>query len=220
MRSLSLTPVLALTALTLVTLPAQAQFVSIPVTNGNFTITNTGGIVSYTTLPTLLSPAGTLTITGANPNNSGYFSLIPITTNTPAGVIDLGTYSGSATLNDSRTATFTGGGASLRGTASVTGVANLGASGNGYNGPFSAILPVGATFAFTVQSGAVHIPASSLSSYPTPQFTIPVTGGSFTLTEAPGTGNATVTVNALLTPLGSTNITLSAPNLSYVSGGG
>ena len=205
-----------MSALTFATLPAQAQFVSIPVTNGNFVITNTGMGTVYSTLPTFLSPAGTLTITGANAGSSGYYqSPTPVTINTPVGFADTGSYVGSATLNDGRTATFTNAGASLRGTATVTG-GTLPSAGGFFNN--LGALPIGASFTYTAQSGAVHVPAASLSAYPTSQFTIPVSGGSFTLTDPTGLGNATVTINALLTPLGTTNLTFSSPNMSNAAG--
>lgn len=121
-KFLVLSSALCLTALTLATLPAQAQFVSIPVTNGTFAITKSAaGVRSYSVLPTFLSPAGTLTITGANANSAFYDSPTPVTTNTPAGFADTGGYSGSATLTDGRTAAFTNAGAALRGTATITG---------------------------------------------------------------------------------------------------
>lgn len=222
MRSLPLVSLLSLAALSLVTIPAQAQFVSIPITNGNFAITKSGaGATTYTTLPTFLSPVGTINITTAGAGIGYVQSATPITTNTLVGFTDSGSYGGSLNLNDGRTTPFAGAGVSLRGTATVTGAPNITLpNGIGFF-PLTVHLPLGSTLTYTAQSGALHIPANSsgLSSYPTPQFTIPVSGGSFTLTEPTGTGNASVTINALLTPLGTTNLTISSPNLSNGTSG-
>ncbi|MDX2242457.1 MAG: hypothetical protein NW224_17360 [Leptolyngbyaceae cyanobacterium bins.302] len=217
---LSMVSVGAIGALTLAALPAHAQYVPIPITNGNFAITNAGAGLTYSTLPTFLSPAGTINITAASTAGSIIQSPTPITTNTPVGFATFaGGYTGSLNLNDGRTTTFTGASVSLRGTATVTGTPNI-TLPNGVNF-YNLLLPVGATFTYTAQSGALHIPANSpgLSSYSTPQFTIPVSGGSFTLTESPGTSNATITINSLLSPLGTTNLTFSSPNLSRGTAG-
>ena len=219
MKSLVLSSALCLTALTLATLPAQAQFVSIPVTNGNFAITRSAvGVTSYSVLPTFLSPAGTLTITGANVDNALYSSPTVVTTNTPVGFIDSGSYLGSASLTDGRTATFTNAGAALRGTATITGAPSAPAVAVFFP-TIAIVLPPGATFTYTVQSGAINVPAASFSAYPPSQFTIPVSGGSFTLTDPTGTGNATIVLNSVLTPLGTTSLTLNLPNLSGVAAG-
>ena len=223
MRSIylsSLVAIGAVSALTLATLPAQAQFVSIPVTNGNFAVTNTGAGSIYSTLPTFLSPAGTIGISAAaNPGvYMGFQSPTPITTNTPAGAVLLG-LDGTANLTDGRTATFTGGSAAVRGLATVTGAASVTTTYPGFFAGSSGYVPPGATVSFTVQSGAVTIPAASLSAYPTPQFTIPVTGGSFTVTDAPGTGHATVTANSILTPLGTANLVLTLPSFNNGANG-
>ncbi len=193
----------------------NAQIVSIPVTNGNFALTRqTNGAYVYTTLPTFLTPAGTISITAGPANQAGFQSLIPITTNTPAGAFLPG-LSGSVSLTDGRTGTFTGDGfATVRGLATAT-VASSGAPTT-YTptvdpGTYNRNFVRDTTVTFTVQSGAMHVPAASLSAYPVPQFTLPVAGGSFTVEDAPGTGHATLTINGLLTPGGTTNLTLALP---------
>jgi hypothetical protein len=191
--------------------PAQAQYLSVPVTNGAFTITNR----QYTALPTFLTPAGTITITSGDASRA-YFQ-------NPTGAIsgtDTSTavfaYSlaGNASLNDSRTATFTLASAALRGQARVTGVASWSVASGGTGSTPAGDLPNGATVFFSQGLGAIHIPASALSNYTTPQFNIPITGGSFTLTDNPGTVFATLTLNSVLTPLGTTNLTVTSPDLN------
>lgn len=197
---------------------AQAQIVSIPVTNGNFALTRqANGTYIYKTLPTFLTPAGTISITNGLANQVGFQSLTPITTDTPAGAF-LPDLSGTVSLTDGRTGTFTGDGfATVRGLATAT-VASTGApttytpttDPTAYNRNFER----DTTVTFTVQSGAMHVPAASLSAYPAPQFNLPVSGGSFTIQDAVGTGHATMTIDALLTPLGTTTLTLTLPALT------
>ena len=112
----------AICAIVCSALPAQAQFVSIPVTNGSFALTRGAAGNQYTGPITLLSPAGTIAITNAA--QPIYQNALTITTNTPVGVY-LNGVSGSATLNDGRTATLNGNGsAKLETSATVTGAAN------------------------------------------------------------------------------------------------
>lgn len=201
----------AMSAIALISSPSQAQHVSIPVSNGSFAITRVGGNLQYTTMPTFLSPAGTIIITGADPKFVWFQFANPITTNTPVGVVG-SSLVGSVNLRDSRTATFTDARFSLRGTATVSGVASITPIAPIGFSP-SLIIPNGATLSYTAQSGAIHIPETSLSAYSVPQFTIPISGGSFTLTGPTGTGNATVTLNSVVTPLGTATLTLDAPYL-------
>ncbi|UIE39288.1 hypothetical protein [Leptodesmis sichuanensis] len=183
--------------------PAQGQFVSIPVTNGSFALTLGAAGNQYAGPITLLSPAGTIAITNAaQPIYQAAFS---ITTNTPIGVY-LTNVSGSANLNDGRTATLNGNGAAkLETLATVTGAANYIAS---------TLIPVGATVSFNVVSGSFDIPQAALSAYPTPQVVIPITGGSFSINAPAGAGFETLTINSVLTPLGTANLTLTYPLLT------
>lgn len=182
--------------------PAQAQFVSIPVTNGSFTLSNGAAGNQYAGPITLLSPAGTIAITNAaQPIYQGAFT---ITTNTPIGVYLTGV-SGSANLNDGRTATLNqNGAAKLETLATVTGAANYIAS---------SVIPVGATVLINVVSGSFDIPQAALSAYPNPQVVIPITGGSFSINAPAGAGVETMTINSVLTPLGTANLTLTYPLL-------
>ncbi len=182
--------------------PAQGQFVSIPVTNGSFALTGGAAGNQYSGPITLLSPAGTINVTNAA--QPIYQSVLTITTNTPVGVY-LSNVSGSANLNDGRSATLNGNGAAkLETLATVTGAANYIAT---------ARIPVGATVSFTVVSGSFDIPQAALSAYPTPQVVIPITGGSFSINAPAGAGFETLTINSLLTPLGTANVTLTYPLL-------
>lgn len=114
--------------------------------------------------------------------------------------------SGSANLNDGRTATLNGNGAAkLETLATVTGAANYIAS---------TLIPVGATVSFNVVSGSFDIPQAALSAYPTPQVVIPITGGSFSINAPAGAGFETLTINSVLTPLGTANLTLTYPLLT------
>lgn len=184
-------------------LPAQAQFVSIPVTNGSFALTGAAAGNQYSGPITLLSPAGTINVTAANqPIYQGAFT---ITTNTPIGIY-LNGLSGSANLNDGRTATLNGNGAAkLETLATVAGAANYIAG---------SALPLGATVSVNVVSGSFDIPQAALSAYPTPQVVIPITGGSFSINAPTGAGVETLTLNSVLTPLGTANLTLTYPLLT------
>lgn len=183
--------------------PAQAQFVSIPVTNGSFTLSRGAAGNQYSGPITLLSPVGTIAITSAN--QPIYQAGFTITTNTPIGVY-LNGVSGSANLNDGRTATLNGtGAAKLEALATVTGAANYIAG---------SAIPVGLTVSFNVVSGSFDIPQAALSAYPTPQFVIPITGGSFSINAPAGAGFETLTINSILTPLGTANLTLTYPLLT------
>lgn len=184
---------------------ASAQFVSIPVTNGSFALTNTGAGNQYVNpgAPlTLLSPVGTINVTAATQPiwQSGF----NITTNTAVGAYITG-ISGSVSLNDGRAASFTNAAtAKLETLATVTGSPNY---------ILGTVIPVGSTVSFAVVAGSLDVPQVALSAYPTPQVTIPVSGGTFSLTAPAGAGFETLTVNSLLTPLGTTNLTLSFPLL-------
>lgn len=183
--------------------PASAQFVSIPVSNGSFAVSSGAAGNQYSSPLTLLSPAGTINITGT-PAQPIYQSAFTITTNTPIGVYITG-ISGSADLNDGRTATFNqSAAAKLETRATVTGAANYVAG---------SAIPNGVTVSFTVSSGSFDIPQASLSAYPTPQVEIPITGGSFTIAAPAGAGFETMTIDSALTPLGTTTLTLTNPLL-------
>lgn len=190
-------------AVTVAGLPAQAQFVGIPVSNGSFALQGTAGGVVYSSPMTLLSPVGTINITSvplpiadSNPT---------ITTNTP-----IGTYfrdvSGTASLNDGRTANFPGGQGYLK-------LESLATASNGN----STYLPnPGVTVTFNVESGSLVIPQANVSAYPAtiPQVTIPISGGSFAINASTAAQIDTVTVTSVLTPLGTANLLLTFPDLS------
>lgn len=214
---LGCTPLFTLAAIGLDPLPATAQLVSIPITNGTFTITRGAGTATYSVLPTFLTPAGTISITSGNAPNARFQALTTINTDTPASAYLPG-LSGSANLSDSRTATFAGTGiAVLRGTATttdpVTGNPKNFAVATSATGTGSGV-PTNTRLAFTVNSGNLSVPATSLSAYATPQFVIPVSGGSFTILDNPGTGFSTMTIHSLLTPSGTTNVTMTTPLLN------
>jgi hypothetical protein len=177
-------------------LPLRAQFVSIPVTNGSFALTRGVGFDNQYAAPlTLLSPAGTINITGI-PNQPAYQGGVVITTDTPIGVYING-ISGSASLTDGRTATFNQtAAAKLETLATVTGTPS-------YDANFGLVpIPVGATVSYTVKSGSLDIPEAALSAYPTSQITIPITGGSFTVQAPVGAAPETFTLNSDLSHAG------------------
>lgn len=186
------------------TLPAVAQFVAIPVSNGSFALQGTGGGTTYVNPAapmTLLSPAGTLNITSAPLPDAAVSPTI--TTNTPVGMYFYGV-SGNANLNDGRTANFSSNGyLKLQSLGTVSGAAS------------SPMLPTaaGVLVNYAVQSGSLAIPQTSISAYPASTVSIPISSGSFTI-NVPTNGQAgTVTINSLLTPQGTTNLTLTLPDL-------
>lgn len=209
MKFIGLPVVLSLgviTAATLTSSPAQAQYVAIPVSNGSFALqgTGTGAGTIYSGPLTLLSPAGTIAIT-ATPNlpDASYLSPPTITANTPIGVT-INSISGSLGLNDGRIGSFTNSGiVKLETLATVSGATSS----------FYRPTEPGVTVSFTVQAGSLAVPQSSISGYPDPQFAIPVTG-SFSIDATPTAGKDTVTI-AALTPLGSMNLTLTNPDLGF-----
>jgi hypothetical protein len=197
--------VLCLTTFCLITFsskPSQAQFVSIPVTNGSFALSNLGTGNQYSAPLVLLSPAGAIDVKGAV--LPIYQSVLSITTNTPIGVY-ISQINGSVSLTDGRTAGFANGAAKLETLASVTGT---GAWTTG------SLLPVGATASFQVINGSFDIPQAALSAYPTPQVAIPITGGSFTFNAPERAAPDRITLNSLLTPVGTANLTLTNPVLT------
>jgi hypothetical protein len=188
--------------LALANAPAQAQFVSIPVTNGSFALTNPGGGIQYSAPLVLLSPAGTIDVKGAT--LPIYQSNLGITANTPIGVY-ISQINGSVNLTDGRTAGFANGAAKLETLASVTGTGVWQAGTN---------LPTGATVSFQVVNGSFDIPQAALSTYSTPQVAIPITGGTFTYNAPERSAPDRITLNSILTPAGTANLTLTNPLLT------
>lgn len=206
MKAIALHSVLALGVFgigALATLPAAAQFVSIPVSNGSFALSGTGTGTTYSSPLTLLSPAGTINLTSYPLPSIGTATLV--TTSTPIGTY-FSNVSGSATLNDGRTATFSTGEGYLKleSLATVTGAESS--------------IPVptdlGVTVTYSVQTGSLVIPGTTVSAYSTPQVSIPLSGGSFSINASTTAGADTVTVNSVLTPMGTANLTLTFPDLS------
>lgn len=184
--------------------PAAAQFVAIPISNGSFAVRGTGGGTEYVNPAapmTLLSPAGTLNITSV-PLPSAAVIPTSITTNTPVGVY-FDNVGGSASLNDGRTGTFTTGYLKLQTLGTVSGAAS------------SPMLPTdaGVVVNYAVQFGSLAVPQTSLSAYPAAAVSIPISSGAFTI-NVPTNGQAgTVTINSILTPQGTANLTLTLPDL-------
>jgi len=219
---------LSLTALVLSAPSAFAQFVGIPVT-GNFSLIGTERGNQYVGgKPTLLTPVGTINLTAADPNLVVVRGDVNglITTNTPASAA-LGGLTGTASLNDTRTVTFKEETAVVKGFASYRSsnprkeaLAARKFDGLRVSTPTDYFSPVylepGDSFNFTITAGALYVPAASFSNYQTPQVQIPVTGGKFTITDPVGVQPATITIHSLLTPLGTTNITLTRPTLGTV----
>ena len=195
----------AIAASVLTAVPAIAQFVTIPVTNGSFAITNTGNGNQYSGPITLLSPAGTINVTGT-PSVTFFQGniTVPANTPTPMGVV-MDNLPGTVSLTDGRTATTSDILAGLETVATLSGAASWD-TGTG-------VVPVNSTVAFTVRNGYASIPAADVSAYPTPQFNIPITNGTFSVTAPAGAAPETLTLNSVLTPLGTANITLSFPVL-------
>jgi len=187
----------------LTVLPAHAQLVAIPISNGNFALRGTGGDTIYSTPLTVLSPAGTINLTAVPlPASIG---APQITTNTAIGFY-FPNVSGSASLNDGRTANFPNGQGYLKleTLGTVTGAAN------------SFFLPTaaGVTINYTVRAGSLVVPEATVSAYPTTQFNIPVTGGTFTINTPNAAQADAIAVNGLITPVGTANLTLTLPDLS------
>ncbi|MDX2242456.1 MAG: hypothetical protein NW224_17355 [Leptolyngbyaceae cyanobacterium bins.302] len=203
----------AIGAFTLATLPAQAQYVSIPVSNGSFTIIgNAANQAVYSGPITLLSPIGTLNITSAALPWYG-FTFAPNPT-----PIYIPTLAGTASLNDGRSASFTNAVGRFEGTWTLggSGGASHPLAGFGLNQyGFTASTRVDT---FQIFSGTVDIPQANVTGYSTPQFNIPISGGSFVINDAVGTSHANLTINAVLTPIGTANLTITAPILTNLSG--
>jgi hypothetical protein len=193
-------------AIALTALPATAQFFSVPVSNGNFSLVrNAAGTANEFSGPiTLLSPVGTITVTG-NPPLFYYQPGILVNTDTPLAVSMEGLI-GSVNLQDGRTANFgPNSGLGVETLATVTGITNW--------NPYST-LPTGANATFNIRNGYLSFPEANLSAYPTSQFLLPVTNGTpFSVTVPVGAGPETLTINGALTPLGTTNLTLTYPLL-------
>jgi hypothetical protein len=193
---------------TIASLPAAAQFVAIPISNGSFALRGTGGGTEYVnsaTPMTLLSPAGTINITSVPLPDAAVTPTI--TTNTPVGMY-FGDVAGSASLNDGRTANFTNGYLKLQSLGTVSGAAA------------SPMLPTaaGVVVNYAVQAGSLAIPQDNVSAYPASTVSIPISGGSFTISVPPNGQAGTVTINSLLTPQGTTNLTLTLPDLAATPG--
>lgn len=199
----------AFSLMTIASLPAAAQFVAIPVSNGSFALQGTGGGTAYVnpaTPMTLLSPAGTINITSVPLPAAAVAPTI--TTNTPVGMY-FDAVAGSASLNDGRAANFTNGYLKLQSLGTVSGAAA------------SPMLPTaaGVVVNYAVQSGSLAIPQANVSAYPASTVSIPISGGSVTI-SVPTNGQAgTVTINSLLTPQGTTNLTLTLPDLGTIPNG-
>jgi hypothetical protein len=199
----------ALSIATISSLPAAAQFVAIPVSNGSFALQGTGGGTAYVnpaTPMTLLSPAGTINITSVPLPSAAVAPTI--TTNTPIGMYFSGV-AGDASLNDGRTANFNSAYLRLQSLGTVSGAAS------------SPMLPTaaGVVVNYAVQSGSLAVPDASISAYPASTVSIPISSGAFTIT-VPTNGQAgVVTINSLLTPQGTTNLTLTIPNLDTATPG-
>lgn len=193
-------------AIALMASPAHAQFYSVPLSNGNFTLVRNGaGSANEFSGPiTLLSPVGTIAVTG-NPTLWGYQPGILVNANTPLGVF-MENATGSVSLRDGRTANF--------GAGSSIGVEALATVSGTTNWNPNSTLPVGASATFLVQNGYLSFPEANLSAYPTPQFSIPVTNGtSFTVTVPVGAAPETFTINGVLSPIGTANLSLTYPLL-------
>ncbi|MBF2027241.1 MAG: hypothetical protein IGS48_10800 [Oscillatoriales cyanobacterium C42_A2020_001] len=208
MRVVVLRSALALSAIaaSLSALPAHAQYLAIPVSNGSFALSGNGGGTEYSAPLTLLSPAGTINLT--NYPLPGAAISPTITTNTPIGLY-FSNVSGSATLTDGRSATFPAGEGYLKleSLATATGA------------PSSDYLPTaaGVTVSFSVQAGSLVVPSSTVSAYPTPQFSIPITGGSLSINAGSAAQPDTVTIASVLTPLGTANLTLTFPDITQTN---
>ncbi len=187
----------------IVSFPAAAQFIAIPISNGSFALRGTGGGTEYVNPAapmTLLSPAGTINITNV-PLPSG--AVAPtITTNTPVGMY-FDNVGGSTSLNDGRTANFTAGYLKLQALGTVAGAAS------------APMLPTdpGVVVNYAVQFGSLAVPQTNFSPAPASAASIPISSGAFTI-NVPTNGQAgTVTINSILTPQGTANLTLTLPDL-------
>jgi hypothetical protein len=66
---------------------------------------------------------------------------------------------------------------------------------------------------YAVQFGSLAVPQTSLSAYPASAVSIPISSAAFTI-NVPTNGQAgTVTINSILTPQGTANLTLTLPDL-------
>jgi hypothetical protein len=185
---------------------AEAQTVAVPVSGGSFVVrydTTPWGSNEYVTTPTFVTPVGTIAVTGT-PSLPVWQSGIAINlTDTPIGV-NIDNINGSVSLNDGRNASLVNSSAFLQALAKVT----LGAV------PVSpSELPFGITeITANFRSGSINVPQSAFSPLPSPQVVIPITNGTFTL-NIPQNQAAfpVITLNSVITPLGTANLTFTFP---------
>jgi len=197
---------------------AEAQTVAVPVTGGGFTVvTNTteGLTSNYTTLPTFVTPVGTIAVTSAGlPNWQG---LTINSTDTAIGV-NINDINGNVSLNDGRNAPLANDSAFLQALARVT---SFNPSSSGINPETTLSFNPPSTEGFNeqgdytivanFQSGSVNVPQSAFSPLPSPPF-ITITDGTFTLNiPANQAAFPVITTSSLVTPLGTANLTLTFP---------
>lgn len=194
-------------AIALAACPAHAQFYSVPLSNGSFNLVpNATGTANQISGPiNLLSPIGTILVTG-NPSALFFQPGITVTTETPLAVSMQGIV-GSVNLADGRTANFgpIDSGVGVETLATVTGAPSW---------LPNSVLPIGANVAFAVRNGYLSFPEANLSGYTTNQISIPVTNGTpFTVNVPVGAGPETLTIDGALSPIGTVNLAVSYPVL-------
>lgn len=185
---------------------AEAQTVAVPVSGGGFVVrydTNPWGSNEYITTPTFVTPVGTIAVTGTPSLPVWQNGILIDLTDTPIGV-NIDNINGSVALNDGRNATLVNSPARLQAIAKVT----LGAEP-----VFPSELPFGITeITANFRSGSINVPQSAFSALPSPQVVIPITNGTFTLNIPDNQATfPVITLNSVITPLGTANLTFTYP---------
>jgi hypothetical protein len=190
---------------------AEAQTVSVPVTGGGFVVRyddNEGfDTSSYVTTPTFVTPVGTITVTGPSTLPIWQNGITIQATDTPVGV-DIININGNVSLNDGRSATLTAANGRLQAIARVVGGNVTTNALNNNNISPNTTLTVTANF----RSGAINVRQDAFSPLPPPQFVIPITNGTFSLNiPANQAAFPVITLNNVITPLGTANLTFTLP---------
>jgi hypothetical protein len=193
---------------------AEAQTVAVPVTGGGFVVQYQRGegaaltpIYTSGNTPTFVTPVGTISVTGTPGLPVWQNGILIQATDTPVGV-DINNINGNVSLNDGRNATLTGVPGRLQAIARVVGGNVTTGVLNANNIPFDTTLTVTANF----RSGSINVPQAAFSPLPPPQFVIPITNGTFSLNiPANQAAFPVITLNNVITPLGTANLTFTLP---------
>ncbi|MBD2176736.1 hypothetical protein H6F42_07390 [Pseudanabaena sp. FACHB-1998] len=184
---------ITLGASAIVSAPSFAQTTSIPITGGSFTVNVTNAATNNvtSTAVTVLTPVGTATVSALSGTTVGTTNL------TTGNNFDIaGKSTGSVNFDTGKTATFTDANTTIKGkivdSASTANISALTAS---------------ETIKGSIQTGSsIDVLTSSISTLPTNNIVVPITGGSFDVIRFTD-GTVSNTKTTVLTPFGTANLT-------------